>query len=197
MHDDSEDEAEFVYPGLHDKTVEVSTQVAGTEVPLVVEVTHEPEVQPEHVQSNEEEEFVYPGSAQHSSPTSVSGTPSPLEHTPEPDPQEVSSEDDHEQRSGEEEEPSVSSSNAKPARSHPTPAQLESLIAASSSGDLTLLQNLFRNALQTGEVEPFALANDASTRSGLTALHIASSRGYLEVVKWCKSHVHPHQRFLA
>ena len=73
---------------------------------------------------------------------------------------------------------------AKPAKVHPSPAQLESLQAAASSGDLTLLKKLFRTALQTGNVEPFALANDASPRTGLTALHAASSRGYLDIVKW-------------
>jgi hypothetical protein len=74
-----------------------------------------------------------------------------------------------------------------PLQRHPSPAQLESLYAAASSGDLSLLKKLFRNALQTGDVEAFALANDASSRTGLTALHAAASRGFLDVVKWCKS----------
>jgi hypothetical protein len=43
---------------------------------------------------------------------------------------------------------------------------------------------LFKNALESGDVEPFALANDASSRTGLTALHAAASRGYLEIVRW-------------
>jgi hypothetical protein len=73
-----------------------------------------------------------------------------------------------------------------PLQRHPSPAQLESLYAAASSGDLLLLQKLFRNALQTGDVEAFALANDASSRTGLTALHAAATRGFLDVVKWCK-----------
>lgn len=77
---------------------------------------------------------------------------------------------------------------AKPAKAHPSPAQLESLQAAASTGDLNLLQRLFRTALRTGEVEPFALANDASPRTGLTALHAASSRGYLNIVKWRACH---------
>lgn len=68
---------------------------------------------------------------------------------------------------------------------HPSPAQLESLYAAASSGDLLLLQRLFRNALESGDVQPFSLANDASTRTGLTALHAAASRGYLDIVIWC------------
>lgn len=68
----------------------------------------------------------------------------------------------------------------------PSPAQLESLYAAASSGDLPLLKRLFRNALDSGDVEPFGLANDASSRTGFTALHAAASRGYLEIVMWCK-----------
>lgn len=71
-------------------------------------------------------------------------------------------------------------------RNPPSPAQLESLCAAASSGDLPLLKRLFRNALETGDVEPFGLANDASSRTGFTALHVAASRGYLEMVIWCK-----------
>ncbi|KAI0321846.1 hypothetical protein OF83DRAFT_162573 [Amylostereum chailletii] len=71
-----------------------------------------------------------------------------------------------------------------PSRSHPSPAQLESLYAAASSGDLSLLQRLVRTISQTEEIEPFSLANDASTRTGLTALHAAASRGHLSVVKW-------------
>ncbi|KAF8222753.1 hypothetical protein L208DRAFT_1412956 [Tricholoma matsutake] len=69
-------------------------------------------------------------------------------------------------------------------RNPPSPAQLESLCAAASSGDLPLLKRLFRNALETGDVEPFGLANDASSRTGFTALHVAASRGYLDIVMW-------------
>ncbi|KAG0709508.1 hypothetical protein DFH29DRAFT_840907 [Suillus ampliporus] len=67
---------------------------------------------------------------------------------------------------------------------HPSPAQLEALSAAASSGDLSLLKKLFQTALQGGELEAFALANDASYRTGFTALHVAASRGYLDIVKW-------------
>ncbi|KAG6868447.1 hypothetical protein C0993_002585 [Termitomyces sp. T159_Od127] len=69
----------------------------------------------------------------------------------------------------------------------PSPAQLESLYAASTSGDLPLLKQIFQNALRNGEVEPFSLANSASSRTGFTALHAAASRGYLEIVAWRKS----------
>lgn len=76
---------------------------------------------------------------------------------------------------------------AAPPQPHPSPAQLESLYAAASSGDLSLLKKLFRNALDAGDVEAFSLANDASTRTGFTALHAAASRGYLDIVTWCMS----------
>lgn len=69
---------------------------------------------------------------------------------------------------------------------HPSPAQLESLYAAASSGDLHLLQRLFKNALENGNVEPFSLANEASSRTGFTALHAAASKGYYNTVVWCK-----------
>ena len=76
---------------------------------------------------------------------------------------------------------------ARPVKQKPTQAQLEALYAAASSNDLGLLQNLFRNACQNENVEAFALANDAAARTGLTALHAAASRGYLEIVYWRKS----------
>jgi hypothetical protein len=78
--------------------------------------------------------------------------------------------------------------NPAPApQTHASPAQLEALYAAASSGDLLLLQRIIRNASQTGNVEPFSLVNDASSRTGLTGLHAAASRGYLDIVKWRKS----------
>lgn len=73
-----------------------------------------------------------------------------------------------------------------PRQVHPSPAQLESLYAAASSGDLPHLKRLFRNAVESGEVEPFNLANDALSRTGFTALHAAASRGYYDIVVWCK-----------
>ena len=69
---------------------------------------------------------------------------------------------------------------------HPSQAQLESLYAAASSGDLHLLQRLFKNALENGNVEPFSLANEASSRTGFTTLHAAASKGYYNMVVWCK-----------
>lgn len=84
----------------------------------------------------------------------------------------------------------VASSVSPPAvqsQPHPSPAQLEALSAAASSGDLSLLKKLFQTALQAGDLEAFALANDASSRTGFTALHAAASRGYLDIVKWRES----------
>ncbi len=72
-------------------------------------------------------------------------------------------------------------------QSHPSPAQLESLYAAASSGDLPLLKRLFKTAVKNGDVESFALANHASTRTGLTALHVATSRGYHDIAVWCEA----------
>jgi hypothetical protein len=66
------------------------------------------------------------------------------------------------------------------------PAQLEEIYAAAVSGDLHLLQTLFQTAVssETGNTEAFALANDATTRTGLTPLHGAASRGHAEIVQW-------------
>lgn len=84
-----------------------------------------------------------------------------------------------------EKSPSLRSSPRAPSR--PSPAQLEALSAAASQGDLALLKKLFITALQSGKLEAFALANDASSRTGFTALHAAASRGYLDIVEWRES----------
>ncbi|KAF9534177.1 hypothetical protein CPB83DRAFT_320860 [Crepidotus variabilis] len=78
----------------------------------------------------------------------------------------------------------VASAPAPTRVSEPSPAQLESLFAAASSGDLPLLKRLFKKAVENGEVEAFALANYASTRTGFTALHAAASRGYYDIAVW-------------
>ena len=114
-----------------------------------------------------EETFVYQAESEASSSHEPQSSPSPLRDV-SPDP----------------ETSALPVVEVKPTKIHPSPAQLESLQAAASSGDLPLLKKLFKTALQTGEVEPFALANDASPRTGLTALHAAASRGYLDIVKW-------------
>jgi len=74
----------------------------------------------------------------------------------------------------------------RPPKRKPSQAQLEALYAASSSNNLRLLREQFRDACQNEDVEEFALANDAAVRTGLTALHAAASRGYLEIVQWRK-----------
>lgn len=66
----------------------------------------------------------------------------------------------------------------------PSPAQLESIFAAASSGDLPLVKKLFKNALEKEAVESFGLANDASPRTGTPVLHAAAGRGYLDIVSW-------------
>ncbi|KAF7794562.1 hypothetical protein EIP86_005697 [Pleurotus ostreatoroseus] len=176
-----EEEDEFVYPGVRDSDGEVQTHPSDIHQPQVIQRSesssaHDP------LQANDDEVFVYPGSREQSISHTSSTSHSPLERTPEPEGLDESTTAEQQPSSSQRFQPAPSISVTP--KSHPTPAQLEALIAASSSGDLSLLQNLFRNALQTCDVEPFSLANDASTRSGLTALHVSASRGYLDVVKW-------------
>ncbi|KAF8493509.1 hypothetical protein JB92DRAFT_2796883 [Gautieria morchelliformis] len=68
----------------------------------------------------------------------------------------------------------------------PSSAQLEAIFAAASAGDLPLLQKLFETALSQGDTQAFSLANDATSRTGLTALHAAASRGHAATVRWRK-----------
>ncbi|KAL6309721.1 hypothetical protein BKA93DRAFT_281206 [Sparassis latifolia] len=118
--------------------------------------------------SDDEDEFVYSGvsavpPAGPEPEHELQSLPDPLSGTPSP----------------------VSPASPHPtSKSHISPAQLEALHAAAASGDLTRVRDQFRAAIETGDVEPFALANDASPRTGLTALHAAASRGYLDIVKW-------------
>ncbi|THH12226.1 hypothetical protein EW145_g143 [Phellinidium pouzarii] len=69
-------------------------------------------------------------------------------------------------------------------QSHPTAAQLEALYTAGLSGNLTHLKNLVNEATSSGKFEAFALANDASPRTGLTVVHAAASRGHMNALKW-------------
>lgn len=119
---------------------------------------------------SDDEEFVYPGAS-----------PSPTESPSPPSHSEVVTSPLSSAPSG---LPSPSLS-VPPAKKHPSPEQLEELHTASASGDLKRVQSVFKRAVEVGEVESFALANDASPRTGLTALHAAASRGYLSIVKWC------------
>ena len=75
---------------------------------------------------------------------------------------------------------------SSPRQVHLSPALLESLYDAASSGDLPCLKGLFKDAFESAAVEPFILANDTSSRTGFTALHAAASRGYYDIVVWCK-----------
>lgn len=68
----------------------------------------------------------------------------------------------------------------------PSPGQLENIYAAALSGDLALLQKFFSNATSQKDIEPFALANDAAPRTGLTAIHASASRGHVNVLRWRK-----------
>lgn len=66
----------------------------------------------------------------------------------------------------------------------PTPAQLEALYAAALSGDMIMLKKLVSNSTSSGEIEAFALVNDASPRTGLTVVHATASRGHLGALRW-------------
>ena len=74
---------------------------------------------------------------------------------------------------------------SSPRQDHSSPA-LESLYDAASSGDLPRLKELFNDAQSAG-IEPFILANDAtSSPTGSTLLHVSASRGYCDMSVWCK-----------
>ncbi|TCD66928.1 hypothetical protein EIP91_000706 [Steccherinum ochraceum] len=166
MHDDS-DEEEFIYPG-------VSSSNTSQELPAA------PPAEPQLETGPHEEEFIYPGA-------------SPAEEiAPETNPLQVTD------QSIQQPEPEAGPSfrpipvaaiesvpvHSTPPKPQPTPAQLETIHAAATSGDLKSLQSRFEEIRTAGGFEAFALANDASPRTGLTALHAASSRGHLHIVKW-------------
>lgn len=167
MHHEESDEEEFVYP-IESNQSEGEPSVSPPppeEVPTPPKEDHE----------EDHEEFVYPEDSAHSEgEPSVSPPPGPNQPIPELVVDTITS--------------TSTPSPPTPAKRHPSPAQLEALQAAAASGDLELLQNLFATALKSGDIEPFALANDASGRTGLTALHAAASRGYFIIVKWRMSH---------
>lgn len=129
----------------------------------------------------DEEPFVYPGAepeaVEEQPPSQSSPIPSPLASNPTPSTAVSSLHADS--------SPAPSAPSA-PLAAQPSPAQLEALYAAASSGDLQLLQSIFRNASESDNVAAFSLANDASSRTGLTVLHAAASRGYIAMVKWRK-----------
>lgn len=136
-----------------------------------------------HTGQEEEEEFVYPDSS--ADATLAARQDSIIASDDSPDHSQVST---VEPTTLVEAPDSLSSPlQATQASPHPSPAQLEALSAAVSQGDLVLLKELFATALQGGDVEAFALANDASSRTGFTPLHAAASRGYLDIIKWRES----------
>ncbi|RPD67038.1 hypothetical protein L227DRAFT_12080 [Lentinus tigrinus ALCF2SS1-6] len=154
----------FLAPGHHLTTI----QEVNSSTPSPV--SNSP---PMHDDSDEEE-FVYPG---------FSDT-----HSPAPEPEQESITQPTPRRAGTPTpEPLVQAQppqSLAPSKAHPSPAQLEALHAAAASGDLRRVQTEFRKAVRADDVEPFELANDASPRTGLTALHAAASRGWLDIVKW-------------
>lgn len=83
------------------------------------------------------------------------------------------------------EEPPVVPAQGPVARPVASPEQLEEIYSAAAAGDLFLLQTRFQSALASGDLEAFALANSATSRTGLTPLHAAASRGHSEIVQWC------------
>jgi hypothetical protein len=111
-------------------------------------------------EDDEDEEFIYPGSREETQPEPPQETVPPAAST--------------------------SATNEQPRPVERDPAQLEEIYAAAVSGDLHILQTLFQSAVssETGNTEAFALANDATTRTGLTPLHGAASRGHVEIVQW-------------
>jgi hypothetical protein len=152
----------------------------------------------------EEDEFVYPGIGDVDAVSGVLPLPSSdiITSTPSPSESQVTvpldSSDLTEYPSSNEAlhetsppRPDPNPNPSPPAQPHASPAQLEALYAAASSGDLPLLQRIINNALQTGNVESFSLVNGASSRTGLTALHAAASRGYIDIVNWCKASLSP------
>jgi hypothetical protein len=64
--------------------------------------------------------------------------------------------------------------------------EFEKNYAAAASGDLDLLQRLFKRAMDNENIDTFTLANQASARSGLTLLHVAASKGHSRIVQWRK-----------
>ncbi|EMD40637.1 hypothetical protein CERSUDRAFT_43468 [Gelatoporia subvermispora B] len=179
MHDDSEDE-DFVYPGAseHSSPAPTPPETDGQVVAVVDPLAHasviaapaRPSPPPASHDDSDEEEFTYPGASEDSPPA-----PTP----PEANVQVVAA-------PGPQTPPSdyVPSAPVRPAKPSPLPAHLEALNAAAATGDLKCVQDAFRKAVENDNVDPFSLANDASPRSGLTALHTAARRGHINIVKW-------------
>ena len=163
-HDPIDDDEEFVYPAPSDPTPPDATLLEALEVFDTVT----PAASPSAAEFQDAVPLEQPPLAESPSSSSALHQSSPLapsNPTPIPSP------------------------SPSPPQTHASPAQLEALYAAASSGDLSLLQGIVRNASRTGNVEPFSLVNDASSRTGLTALHASASRGYLDIVQWRKTNL--------
>lgn len=206
-----EEEEEFLYPGIGDSDVETALGALPVPSPDTITSTPSPSGSQAAVPLDSSELTEYPSSNETLRETS----PPRPDRNPNP---------------------------SLPAQPHASPAQLEALYAAASSGDLPLLQRTINhsvnnasvsnylvdnasvdysvdstlvdrysvdnasvsnylvnnysvnNALQTGNLESFSLVNGASSRTGLTALHAAASRGYIDIVKWCKAALSPSSR---
>ena len=143
------------------------------------EIQEEPTAQPAGDDEEEDEEFHYPATEdEDTQQTSVN----------------VESEEDNGefnypvsplQQAQEQHLPAISPPK-ETAVARPSPAQLENIYSAALSGDLELLKRLFSNATSQSDIEPFALANDAAPRTGLTAIHASASRGHVDVLRWRK-----------
>lgn len=170
--DEGEDFGEFVYPGTTSATQAEQTPISTTsasEIPL------ENSPLTKRVQSNQAQDSPHEQASPLSPPQETLQPPIIVETPPTASspssllvPEPIA----------------FTLSAPPPPPSLPSPAQLESLCAAASSGDLPLLKRLFSHAVESNAVQQFSLANDASTRTGFTALHAASSRGHLDIVQW-------------
>lgn len=154
-NDNDEDDEDFSYPVEEDDVHEQDNEG-------VIGAVRQTEAEVEAPEDSDDEEFQYPGD----SPTQErASTPIELQQeAPLP--------------------PDSGPSAQEPRVVRPTPAQLEALYAAALSGDVKMLRKLISNATNSGEMEAFALVNDASPRTGLTVVHAAASRGQLEALKW-------------
>ncbi|KAG8704314.1 hypothetical protein FRC08_002295 [Ceratobasidium sp. 394] len=150
-------------PGDPLSTIDELPSSAPSPAPVPVVAVQAPE------DDDDEEEFIYPGSPEPPEPAEA-----PIEHISDP-------------LSARQEAPPLaqlaipSVPESQPQSPQPTSSQLDAIYNAAAAGSLLELQNLFASDTR---IPAFALANDAAPRTGLTALHAASSRGRLAVVRW-------------
>jgi len=169
--DSGDDDDVFVFPGAEEYVTQETQQLPLPPLPATPDATSEPAT-PDPQSASLSLSVAGPPSCKAPSSTSV---PIPLNGY-----------DDHTDKTSATPPPRLQSQSPS-AQPLPLSAVLEVLYAAASSGNLQLLQTIFQNASNTLNVEPFALANDASSRTGLTGLHAASSRGHIVIVIWRKT----------